>query len=309
MKIAILDDYQQVALTTADWLNIQAQASVTVFTDHLADADAVVERLQPFSIICVMRERTPLTRAILSALPKLKLIVSTGSRNASIDVAACEDLHIELKHTRYVESGAPELTWAMLMAAARHIVTENNNFKSGKWQSTIGIDLKGKTIGIVGMGRIGKKMAAYAKAFDMNIIAWSQNLTAEAAAEAGAQLVSKEDIFRQSDFVTVHLVLSDRSRGIIDAASLSLMKPTAMLINTSRGPLIDEDALIKTLQNKRIACAVLDVFNTEPLPVDHILRQLDNVLATPHIGYVTQETYSVFYTDTVKIIEEWLGNK
>jgi phosphoglycerate dehydrogenase-like enzyme len=307
IKIAILDDYQQVALSTANWLAIQQQAAVTVFTDHLPNADAVIERLLPFNIICVMRERTPLTKAILLALPNLKLIVSTGKRNASIDLSACEELNIEVKNTGYVESGAPEHTWALLMAAARNIVTENGNFKNGKWQSTIGVDLKGKTIGIVGLGRIGKKMAAYAKAFDMEVIAWSQNLTPENAAEAGAKWVTKEELFSQADFVTVHLVLSDRSRGIIDAAALALMKPTAMLINTSRGPLIDETALIDTLKNKRIAQAILDVFNTEPLPADHALRQLDNVLATPHIGYVTEETYRVFYTDTVGAIEEWLG--
>jgi len=308
-KIAVLDDYQQAAKRFADWSAVESRAELTVFTDHIANEQALIERLRPFAVLCIMRERTPLNRGVLLALPNLKLIVSSGMRNASLDTKACEELGIEVAMTRYVESGAPELTWALLMALARNVVPENHNMRSGGWQTTVGADLKGKTIGIVGLGRVGSKIAAYAKAFDMKVIAWSENLTAERAAETGAVLVSKESLFRWSDFVTLHLVLSDRSRGIIGAKELELMKPTAYLINTSRGPLIDEAALIDTLANRRIAGAALDVYDTEPLPADHPLRSLDNVLATPHIGYVTEETYKEFYGDTVKAILDWLDRR
>lgn len=308
-KIAVLDDYQQVAFDMADWTAVNEKAIVTVFTDHIAEENKLVERLKPFNAICVMRERTPLTRAILSQLPNLKLIVSTGSRNASIDTKAVEDLGITLKHTGYISTGASELTWALLMAFARHIPQESNSFKSGGWQQTVGIDLSGKTIGIVGLGRLGEKMAHYAKAFNMNVIAWSQNLTAEKAEAVGARLVSKEKLFKQADIVTIHLVLSERSRGIIGQAEFDLMKPAALFINTSRGPLVDEQALINTLQNQKIAGAAIDVFDTEPLPADHPLRKLDNLLATSHIGYVTENTYRLFYGDTVNILNEWLDQQ
>jgi phosphoglycerate dehydrogenase-like enzyme len=307
IKIAILDDYQQVAMKMADWSAVQEQSEITVFTEHLAGGPALIERLRPFQVICMMRERTPLQRPVLSALPNLKLIVSTGRVNASLDKVACEELGVRVETTGYIESGAPELTWALLMALARNIVTENKNIRSGGWQTTVGADLKGKTIGIVGLGRVGSKIAAYAKAFDMKVIAWSENLTTEKAADAGVVLVSKESLFRWSDFVTVHLVLSSRSKGIIRAADLELMKPTACFINTSRGPLVDEDALIDVLRRRAIAGAAIDVFNTEPLPEDHIFRSLPNVLATPHIGYVTEDTYRLFYQDTVRAIEAWLA--
>lgn len=308
IKIAILDDYQQVSLKMTDW-SVLKNVEITVFGDHEKKPEALVTRLIPFHVLCVMRERTPLTKEILSALPNLKLIVSTGRRNASIDKNALEALGIDFKHTGYVMTGAPELTWALLMAAARNIVRENANFRSGKWQTTIGIDLEGKTLGIVGLGNIGSKMAGYARAFNMRVIAWSENLTKEKAEAAGAQWVTKEELFRQSDFVSIHLVLSDRSRGIIGEDDLRRMKPTAFLINTSRGPLVDERALINTLKQKEIAGAMLDVFNEEPLPADHVLRQLDNVLATSHIGYVTQNTYQVFYDDSVKAIQAWLATR
>jgi len=308
-QIAVLDDYQQVAFSMADWTAIKEKADITVFTDHIAEEAKLIELLKPFDAICVMRERTPLTRNILSQLPDLKLIVSTGTRNASIDTKAVEDLGIELKHTGYISTGASELTWALLMAFARHIPQESNSFKSGSWQQTVGIDLSGKTIGIIGLGRLGEKMAHYAKAFDMNVIAWSQNLTPEKAEAAGAKLVSKEELFKQADIVTVHLVLSDRSRGIIGQPEFDLMKPTAYFINTSRGPLVDEQALIETLQQKKIAGAAVDVFDTEPLAADHPFRKLDNLLATSHIGYVTENTYRLFYGDTVNILNEWLDQQ
>jgi phosphoglycerate dehydrogenase-like enzyme len=308
LKIAVLDDYQNAALSFADWTTIQQKAEVTVFNDHLADQGAVIERLKPFAIVCMMRERTPLTKEILTQLANLKLIVSTGKRNASIDTEAAQELNIEIANTDYVESGAPELTWALLMSIARHIPEETQNVLNGGWQTTIGTDLKGKTIGIIGLGRIGTKIAQYAKAFEMKVITWSENLTEEKAHRAGAELVSKERLLQQADFVTLHLVLSERSRHILTVKDLGLMKPTAYLVNTSRGPLIDEQALIEILQQRKIAGAALDVFDTEPLPAGHPFRNMDNVLATPHIGYVTEETYRVFYGDTVKAIEDWLSN-
>jgi len=309
IKIAVLDDYQNVALSMADWSGLSDKAEITVFNDHLANEPEIIERLFPYEIVCVMRERTPMTKGILSKLPNLKLIVSTGLRNASIDIPAAEELGVKIAHTGYVTSGAPEMTWALLMAIARHIPQENVNFRSGNWQTTIGTDLTGKTIGIIGLGRIGQKMAVYAKAFDMQVVAWSQNLTEEKAQAAGAKLVTKEELFRVSDFVTIHLVLSERSKGIVKEAELALMKPTAYLINTSRGPLIDEEDLIDVLKNRKIAGAALDVFDSEPLSEDHALRKLDNVLATPHIGYVTEHTYKVFYDDTVKAIHNWIDEK
>jgi phosphoglycerate dehydrogenase-like enzyme len=307
-KIAVLDDYQGVALTMADWTVVKQHADVTVFNDHLVEEAEIVTRLLPFDAVCVMRERTPLTRHILSQLPKLKLIISTGRRNASIDEKAVEELGITLKTTGYFGGGAPELTWAMLMAIARNITIENTNLRNGMWQTTIGTDLAGKTIGIIGLGNIGTKIAAYANAFDMNVIAWSENLTEEKAAAAGAKLVSKETLLKEADFVTIHLILSHRSRGIIGHADLDLMKPTAYFINTSRGPLVNEKALINVLQQKKIAGAAIDVYDIEPLPADHPFRKLDNILATPHVGYVTENTYKLFYEDTVTELLKWLND-
>jgi phosphoglycerate dehydrogenase-like enzyme len=308
-KIAVLDDYQNVAFQFADWTAIKQQADVDLFSDHLFNESEIIERLKPYQVVCVMRERTPLTRSILEQLPNLKLIVSTGQRNASIDTQAAEDLKIGLQHTGYVTTGAPEMTWAVLMALARHIPSENQNVRLGGWQTTIGTDLSGKTIGIIGLGRIGNKIAGYAKAFDMNVLAWSQNLTEEKATAAGAKLVSKETLLQESDFVTIHLLLSERTRAILKTEDLRLMKPTAFLVNTSRGPLIEEQGLIEILKEGKIAGAALDVFDTEPLYEQHPFRNLENVLATPHIGYVTEATYRVFFEDMVKAIEQWLETR
>lgn len=308
-KIAVLDDYQNVSLTLADWTILGENTSVTVFNDHLSDEESIIERLKPFDIICVMRERTPLNRDILTRLTNLKLIVSTGERNASIDLKATKELGITVKNTRYVSTGATELTWALLMAIARKIPEENLQFKNGGWQTTVGTDLAGKTLGIVGLGRIGQKIAAIANVFDMKVIAWSENLDEQKAAEHGAVYVSKERLFRESDFITLHLVLSKRSRGIVDKEDLNLMKPSAYLINTSRGPLVNEEALIDALLHKRIAGAAVDVFDTEPLSEEHPFRKLDNMLGTPHIGFVTENTYKLFYQDTVEEINKWLELK
>ena len=306
IEIAVLDDYQSVALKMADWSELEKVSNITVFHDHLSDQQELVKRLKPFDILCLMRERTPVNRELLSNLPNLKLIVSTGFRNASIDAAAVQDLGIKLQNTGYLGSGAPEMTWALLMAMAKKIPQENVSLKSGSWQTQIGSDLKGKTIGIVGLGTIGAKIASIATVFDMNVIAWSQNLTPEKAESHGASYVSKEYLFENADFITVHLVLSERTKGIISIPELALMKPSAYLVNTSRGPLIDEKALIDSLENKKIAGAALDVFDIEPLPANHPFRTLDNVLATPHTGFVTENTYKLFFEDTVTIVKKWI---
>jgi phosphoglycerate dehydrogenase-like enzyme len=308
-KIAVLDDYQGVALKMADWSAVAARAQLDIYNDHLADLDAVAKRLHPYDIICVMRERTPLRRELIERLPNLKLIASTGPRNASLDLEAAAARGIQVVHTGYFGSPTVELTWALILASARHIVAEANAVHGGGWQHTIGDDLSGKTLGIIGLGSLGSKIAKIGEAFGMNVIAWSQNLTAEKASLAGAALVAKEVLLRQSDIVSIHLVLSDRTRGLIGAHELSLMKPTARLVNTSRGPIVVESALIAALQERRIAGAAIDVYDTEPLSPQHPYRKLENLLATPHIGYVSRELYERFYRDTVSNILRWLETR
>jgi phosphoglycerate dehydrogenase-like enzyme len=309
VKIAVLDDYQNVALSMADWSVLDGRATVTVFNDHVPDPEAVIARLQPFDVVCVMRERTPMTRAIISRLPKLRVIASTAHGNASIDLAAASEHGVEVVHTGYDSTPTIEMTWALILGSVRNIAAENASLRAGGWQRHIGDDLKGRKLGVLGLGRIGGEVAKIGKAFGMNIIAWSQNLTAEAAAAGGATLVSKEDLFRQSDILTIHLVLSPRSRGLVGAAELALMKPTARLVNTSRGPIIVEADLIAALRNNKIAGAAIDVYDQEPLPTDHPFRNLPNALATPHIGYVGRDLYTIFYQDTVNNIQKWLAAK
>ena len=306
MKVAILDDYQSVALRMADWSAVAAKAEITVFTDHLADPQAVVERLASFEVVCVMRERTPLPRDVLQRLPRLKLIASTGPRNASIDVKAAAELGITVTATGYRSTPTIEFTWALILASVRPIVKENEALRQGRWQTSLGEELGGKTLGVLGLGNIGSRVARIGRAFGMDVIAWSQNMTLEIAEAAGAKLVSKEELFRRADIVTIHLVLSRRTRGLVGAAELGLMKPTARLINTSRGPIVDEASLIHVLRSRAIAAAAIDVFNEEPLPPEHPFRTLDNVLATPHIGYVTEDLYRTFYGDVASTISEWL---
>lgn len=304
--IAILDDYQNKSLELADWSEVLKKAEITVFNDHLAEMENVIKRLLPFDIICVMRERTPLTAAIIENLPKLKLIVSTGSRNASIDIEACEKKNIKILHTNYFATPTIELTWALILSIARNIPSENASLRTNGWQQKIGIDLHGKTLAILGLGNIGSQIAVIAKAFGMNVISWSQNLTADKAEAAGATLVTKEELFKQADFLSVHLVLGPRSKGLVGRNELALMKPTAFLINTARGPIVEESALIESLEKKLIAGAALDVYDQEPLQKDHPFRSLENILATPHIGYVSQALYETFYGDSVKNILEWI---
>ena len=308
-KIAVLDDYQNAALNSAYWSVLGHRADITVFRDHLADPEAVIERLLPFDVICVMRERSPLPRNIIERLPNLKLIASTGAGNASIDVAAAGDCGIEVVHTGYRSDPAIEFTWALILASARHIATESNSVRSGGWQETVGADLRGKTLGVLGLGRIGSEVARIGRAFGMNLIAWSQNMTPQAAEAVGATLVSKKQLFEQADFLTIHVVFSSRTRGLVGAAELARMKPTARLVNTSRGPIVEERELIRVLKNKQIAGAAIDVFDIEPLPQDHPFRALDNVLATPHIAYVSQDLYKTFYEDTVSNIGKWLDTR
>jgi phosphoglycerate dehydrogenase-like enzyme len=254
----------------------------------------------------VMRERTPLPRNVIERLPNLKLIASTGSVNGSIDIAAASDRGIAVVHTGYRSDPTIEFTWALILASARHIVAESNSVRSGGWQQTVGTDLRGKTLGVLGLGRIGSQVARIGSAFGMNLIAWSQNLTSETARAAGAILVSKNELFEQADILTIHLVLSSRTRGLVGAAELERMKPTALLINASRGPIVEEQALISVLTNKQIAGAAIDVFDIEPLSPSHPFRTLDNVLATPHLGYVSHGLYKTFYEDTVSNIRKWL---
>jgi phosphoglycerate dehydrogenase-like enzyme len=309
VRIAVLDDYQNVALSLADWSVLDARATVAIFNDHLADSDAVVKRLQPFDIVCVMRERTPMTRAIIERLPKLRMIASTGSRNASIDLKAAEERDVQVVHTGYTSAPTIELTWALILASARNLVAENASLRSGGWQHSVGDDMAGRTLGLLGLGNVGGAVARIGNAFGMKVIAWSQNLTTERAVEAGATLVSKDELFQEADVVSIHLVLSGRTRGLVGAAELALMKPTARLINTSRGPIVVEADLVAALKDKKIAGAAIDVFDQEPLPLDHPLRVLPNLLATPHIGYVSRGLYERFYRDTVVNIARWLDGQ
>jgi phosphoglycerate dehydrogenase-like enzyme len=309
VQVAVLDDYQGVALQSADWSPLNGKTNITVFRDHLSDSTALIERLKPFTVLSVMRERTPLTRAIIEQLPNLKLIASTGSRNASIDLAAATEHGITVCHTGYSSHGAIEMTWALILAMLRNVPAEFASVQKGQWQIAVGGDLAGKTIGVVGLGSIGARIAKIAHAFGMNIVAWSQNLTRESAEKQGAHLVSKEELFRTADIVTIHLVLSARTKGIIASAEFAWMKPTAYFVNTSRGPLVDEEALLTALKSRSIAGAALDVYDIEPLPPSHQFRSLDRLLVTPHIGFVTNETYRIFYGDTVENIAAWLGGE
>ncbi|HEY6345508.1 MAG TPA: D-2-hydroxyacid dehydrogenase family protein [Bryobacteraceae bacterium] len=279
----------------------------TRLNDHLSDTEEIVDRLQGFDVVCVMRERTPLTRDILARLPRLKLIASTGSRNASIDVEAAAERGIEVMHTRYNSSPTIELTWALILASARNLTIETASVRSGGWQRTVGDGIRGKVLGVLGLGNIGSEVARIAGAFGMEVIAWSENLTAEKAPASGARLVSKTELFQRADILTIHLVLSPRTRGLVGKYELALMKPSARLVNTSRGPIVDENALVETIREQRLAGAATDVFDIEPLPPEHPFRRLDNVIATPHIGYVSRDLYRVFFQDTVANIADWLG--
>jgi phosphoglycerate dehydrogenase-like enzyme len=296
-------------MSIVDWSKVSDRAKIAVFDDHLADQNAVAERLAPFDVVCIMRERTPMPGSLLRRLPNLKLIASTGSRNASIDLAAAAERGIAIAHTGYTSAPTIELTWALILASARHISSEAALVRGGGWQHTLGHDLAGKTLGILGLGNVGSGVAKVGLAFGMNVIAWSKNLTSAVATAAGARLVSKEELLRTADVISIHMVLSARTVGLIGAAEFALMKPSARLINTSRGPLVVEAALLDALGSRRISGAAIDVFDIEPLPKVHPYRRAENLLATPHIGYVTRGLYEVFYRDSVANISAWLDRK
>ncbi len=310
-RIAILNDYANAALTLADWSGIKAKAEVRIFDRHLSDAEMITE-LASFEVICTLRERVRLTAEILAQLPALKAIVVTDTHVRTIDYRAAEARGVTILEARApadlatAPSSTSEFVWGLILATLRHIPQEAGRLREGHWQGALGQPLAGKTIGLVGLGKIGSKIAQYARTFDMPVIAWSQNLTAEAAQRAGAKRVDKADLFREADLVSVHYVLSDRSRGLVGAAELGLMKPGAYFFNTSRGPLVDEQALISMLENKRIAGAGLDVFDQEPLPENHPFTRLENLVATPHLGFVTEPTMRRFYAGTAAAVGAYL---
>ena len=302
MRIAILDDYQQVALACADWEALPGPPEIRVFTEHLAGTAELTAALAPFDVVVAMRERTPFDAERLEKLPELRLIVTTGMANASIDMAAARRRGILVCGTRGSGAATAELTWGLILSLARHIPAEDQRIRAGGWQHTIGLGLRGRTLGIAGLGRQGRQVAAIGRAFGMDLLAWSQNLDPGTAREAGAEPVSKPDLFRRSDIVTIHYKLGPRSRGLVGAAELALMKPTAFLVNTSRGPVVDTEALLAVLHAGKIAGAALDVYDTEPLPPDHPLRSAPRTVLTPHLGYVADDAYRTHYREAVEDI-------
>jgi len=307
IQIAVLDDYQGIALAIADWGSLGRDVRTCALAEPFADAQDAAARLREFDIVVAMRERTPFPRALLEQLPRLRLLVTTGMRNAAIDVKAAAERGVLVCGTEMLPYPTAELTWGLILALARHIPGEDRALREGSWQTSLGIGLRGKTLGVLGLGRLGGEVARIGKAFQMDVIAWSENLTAERAATIGATRVEKEELFRRADFVTIHLVLSARTRGLVGAAEFSAMKPTAYLVNTSRGPVVDERALLAALEGRRIAGAALDVYDREPLPRYHPLRRLDNVVMTPHLGYVTVENYRLAYGQAVEDVRAFLA--
>jgi phosphoglycerate dehydrogenase-like enzyme len=308
-RVAILDDYQDVALSLADWKSLGPGVTVEAFHERLSGEDVLVKRLAAPPPHVAMRERSHFPRSVLERLPNLRLLVTTGMRNVAIDSKAAAELGIVVSGTGMLTPPTAELTWALILALARHIPDEAQHMRTGGWQTTVGVGLHGKVLGILGLGKLGSEVARVGRAFQMEVIAWSQNLTAEHASSLGATRVEKDELFRCADFVTIHLILSKRTRGLVTARELALMKPAAYLINTSRGPIVEERALIDVLTNRKIAGAALDVYDEEPLPDDHPLRRLDNVVLTPHLGYVTVENYRRAYGEAVEDIRAFLAGQ
>lgn len=311
-RVAILDDYAGMALELADWSPVRSRSEITVFDRHLSEAEAVAA-LQPFDVICTLRERMALPRTLIERLPNLKLITIVGMSLPNLDMAAASESGVLVAHSdfanprfRGVRDATPELAWGLLIATVRNLAEEHRRMRDGGWQSSVGVTLAGKTLGLLGLGRTGKRMAEYATVFGMEVVAWSQNLTEEAATAAGARRVEKAALFESSDVVSIHLVLSERTRGVVGETELALMKPHAYLINTSRGPIVDETALISALRAGRIAGAGLDVYDDEPPAPDHPLRRLPNVTLSPHLGYVTREMLAAFYSDSIEAVVAWL---
>ncbi len=309
MRVAILDDYQKVATSLADWSGLSGNVEIEVFQDHIDDEGAVSQRLKDFEIICIMRERTPFMRSLIERLPNLKLLVTSGMRNRSIDLATAKERGVTVCGTPAAGASTAELTWGLIIGLLRHIPEEDRATQLGAWQRTLGVGLSGKTLGIAGLGRLGSRVARVGLAFGMEVIAWSQNLTEERCKEVGVSLVTKKEMLARSDVLSIHLVLSDRTRGLFGAPELALMKPTAILVNTSRGPIVDEAALVDVLERKAIAGAALDVFSTEPLPLDHPFRRLENTVITPHLGYVEEENYQAYFNGYVDAVRGYLEGR
>jgi phosphoglycerate dehydrogenase-like enzyme len=308
LRIAILDDYAGIALQSADWSVLQGKAEITVFDRHLSE-DEAASMLRPFDVLCTIRERMSLPRSLFERLPNLKLVTIIGMSLPNLDMGAATDHGVIVAHSNFsnpiyagILNATPELTWGLMISVVRHFDLASRWMRVGGWQNTVGTILAGRTLGLLGLGRIGKRMAAYGHAFDMQVIAWSQNLTVQAAEAVGARRVEKDELFRLADVLSIHVQLSDRTRDLVTARELALMKPTAYLINTSRGPIVVEADLIAALRAGRIAGAGIDVFDVEPLPADHPFRMMDNVTITPHLGYVTHETLKAFYTDTLEAV-------
>jgi phosphoglycerate dehydrogenase-like enzyme len=308
VSVAILDDFQNVTRSLADWGRLPPHVAVMVFNDHV-EGETLTRRLKPFDVLVLTRERTKLPRTLVEQLPNLKLVVTAGMRNLGIDLAACREHNVLVCGTGSGSSPTAELAWGLILALARRIPQEDRSLREGTWQTTIGVGLKGKTLGVLGLGRLGTQVARVGLALDMKVIAWSQNLTAESAAAVGAVRVEKADLFRMADVLTIHLLLSDRTRGIVGRDELALMKPNAFLVNTARAAIVDEDALIDALTNGKIAGAGLDVFSREPLPAEAPILKAPNTVLTPHLGYVTRETYGVYFPQALEDIEAWLAGK
>lgn len=308
-RIAILDDYQNVALECADWRSLGDDVEITVFDEHLPGEDAVAEAIGDFEVVVGMRERTPFPASLIERLPKLELLITTGMRNLSFDMEAARARGIPVCGTATSAGAAFEHTWALILALTKHITLEDRIMREGGWQAAINVGLEGRTLGVLGLGKLGSKVAAVGRAFGMEIIAWSENLTDARAAECDATRVDKDALFEQADIVTIHLVLSDRTRGLVGKRELSLMKPTAYLVNTSRGPIVDESALLDALDGKRIAGAGIDVYDIEPLPAHHPLRRMPNTVLTGHTGYVIREAYERAYGEAVENIAAWRAGK
>jgi phosphoglycerate dehydrogenase-like enzyme len=306
LRCAILDDYLNVALRVADWSKVRDRIDVTVFNEPFASPEAAAGALKDFEIICAMRERTPFPRALFAALPKLKLLITSGMRNAALDLEAAKDHQVVLCGTQWARDPTAPLTMGLILELTRNIGRENARMRAGEpLQKFVGMEIEGKTLGVIGLGKLGSKVSGLAKAFGMNVIAWSPNLTAERCKEVGVGYATKEELFSAADIVTIHVVLSQRSRGLVGASELARMKPTSFLVNTARGPIVDEAALLQTLQQRKIAGAAVDVFSVEPLPVDHPFRKLDNIVLTPHLGYVTEEGFRNHYSQMVEGIDAW----
>jgi len=306
-RLGILDDYQGVTLAMGPWDRLPKGIAVQVFRDTITDREALVARLQPFDALLIMRERTPFPRALIERLPNLRLLITTGARNRAVDLEACAERGITVCGTPSFAHPTVDLTWGLILSLMRRIPEQERALREGRWQVALGSTLEGKTLGVIGLGNLGSRVAKLGAAFGMQVIAWSQNLTEEKAAAAGARRVDKQTLLREADVVTLHLILSERSRGTIGAAELALMKPAAVLVNTSRGPLVDQAALIAALKEGRIAGAGLDVFDQEPLPPGHPILSAPNTVLTPHLGYVTEENYRTYFAGAVEAVLGYLA--